>query len=161
MAQLKSLFQPGETELLREGQSVVAILAWMMAPTVPLAIAIWLISNVELFNQFTDILILIFGAFLALFLFFGGLQFLIDFAFIGLSFDHWRVAVTDRRVLVRRGLLGRGHDEMMRYDIETCLYDRAEGKVVLTGADRELAIPCNQRQAGRILAALGHEEALA
>lgn len=82
------------------------------------------------------------------------------YAFTSLySFDHWRVAVTDRRVLIRHGWRNIRRDEMMRHDIETCLYDRAEGKVLLTGAGRELAITCSQRQAGRILAALGHDEA--
>jgi hypothetical protein len=82
------------------------------------------------------------------------------YAFTSLfSFDHWRVAVTDQRVLLRHGWRNIRRDEMMRHDIENCLYDRAGGKILLTGADRKLAIACNQRQAGRILAALGYDEA--
>lgn len=159
MARLKKLLYPGETELLREGRSVFTILAWLVAPAAPLALAVWLMSHVELTNQFLDVLVIIFGAFAALFLFLGGFQFLMDFAFIGLTFDHWRIAVTDQRVLVRRGLLGANHDEMARYDIENCLHDRTGGKIVLTGAGRELAITCSQRQAARILQALGRDEA--
>lgn len=159
MAQLKNLLLPGETELLREGRSVFAILALLVAPAVPLALVIWFMSHVELTNQFLDVLKVIFGVFAALFLFLGGLQFLMDFAFIGLSFDHWRIAVTDQRVLVRRGLLGASHDEMARHEIENCLYDRAGGKIVLAGASRELAIDCSQAQAGRILKALERDEA--
>lgn len=159
MARLKKLLYPCETELLREGRSVFAILAWLVAPAAPLALVLWLMSHVELTNQFLDILIIIFGVFAALFLFLGGFQFLMDFAFIGLSFDHWRIAVTNRRVLVRRGLMGASHDEMARYEIENCLHDRAGGKIVLAGAGRELAIDCSQAQAGRILKALGRDEA--
>lgn len=159
MARLKSLIYPGETLLLREGRSVVAILAWLIAPAVPLALMIWLVSHVEAFNAFLGILTLLFGALIGIFLFLGGFQFLMDFAFIGLSFDHWRIAVTDRRVLVRRGLLGGSHDEMARHDLEGCRYDRAGGKIVLTGANRELAIGCSQPQAARILKALGRDEA--
>ena len=82
------------------------------------------------------------------------------YAFTSLfSFDHWRVAVTDQRVLVRHGWRNIRRDEMMRHDIEACLYDRAEGRILLTGAGSELAIACSQRQAGRILAALGYDEA--
>lgn len=75
------------------------------------------------------------------------------------SFDHWHVAVTERRVLVRHGGRNIRRDEMMRHDIEACLYDRAEGRIVLFGDGRALAIACNQREAGRILAALGYDEA--
>jgi hypothetical protein len=159
MARLKRLLYPGETELLREGRSVFAILAWLVAPAVPLVLAIWFMSHVELTNQFLDVLKVIFGVFVALFLFVGGFQFLMDFALIGVFFDHWRIAVTDQRVLVRRGLMGASHDEMARYEIENCLYDRAGGKIVLSGAGRELAIDCSQAQAGRILKALGRDEA--
>lgn len=159
MARLKNLLYPDETELLREGRSVFTILAWLVAPAAPLALAVWFMSHVELTNQFLDVLKVIFGIFVALLLFLGGFQFLMDFAFIGLAFDHWRIAVTDQRVLVRRGLMGASHDEMARHDIENCLYDRTGGKIVLTGAGRELAIDCSQAQAERILKALGRDEA--
>jgi hypothetical protein len=57
------------------------------------------------------------------------------YAFTSLfSFDHWRVAVTDQRVLLRHGWRNIRRDEMMRHDIENCLYDRAGGKILLTGA---------------------------
>jgi len=82
------------------------------------------------------------------------------YAFASLfSFDHWGVAITDRRVLLRHGWRNIRRDEMARHDIETCLYDPAGGRVLLAGAGRDLAIACNQRQADRILAALGYPEA--
>lgn len=83
-------------------------------------------------------------------------------AIMWVRFPAW--AITERRVLLRRGLLGAGHDEMARHDIGTCLYDKAGGRIVLTGGDRELTIACNQRQAGCAVAVLGsndHGEALA
>lgn len=74
-------------------------------------------------------------------------------------FDHWRVAITNQRVLARHSWRNIRRDEMARHDIENCLHDMTGGKIVLTGAGRELAIACNQRQAPRILAALGYDEA--
>ena len=85
---------------------------------------------------------------------------LLGYAFTGFfSLDHWRVAVTDRRVLVRHDWRNSRYDEMMRDDIETCLHDRAAGRILLSGGGRELAIACNRRQAGGILAALGYGDA--
>lgn len=80
------------------------------------------------------------------------------YALFSLSIDHWRVAITDQRVLARHSWRNIHRDEMARHDIESCLYDRAGGKITLTGAVRELAIACNQRQASRILKALGRDE---
>lgn len=167
MARLKTLLYPGETVLLREersfGEIAARVFVLFAAAGVLLTALYRAIGHI---GRWLDSL----GGTISLLTGILGLFLLAVFgpAILGLPFDrllprrssdHWRIAVTDRRVLVRRGLLGRGHDEMMRYDIENCLHDRARGKIVLTGAGRELAIACNQRQAGRILAALGRDEA--
>lgn len=63
------------------------------------------------------------------------------------------------RLLARHRWRNIHRDEMVRYDIENCLYAKAGGKIVLTDAGHELGIDCSQAQAGRILKALGREEA--
>lgn len=167
MARLKSPIYPGETVLLREDRSfgeIAARMAVQFAGAGGLFMALyygyehidrWLNSLVGMVGPLIGLLVVV------LLVGYWPMTFIKPFKWLPtiLRPDHWRIAVTDQRVLVRRGLLGRGHDEMMRYDIKTCLYDRAEGKIVLTGAGRELAIACSQRQAGRILAALGYDEA--
>jgi hypothetical protein len=167
MARLKSLTYPGETILLHEERSLGEITA-RVAASFAAAAALFKVSyhGTELFGRWLDNLggtIGLVAGLVAIVLLamYWPVIFALPFGRLlsVLRPDHWRVAVTDQRVLLRRGLLGRGHDEMMRLDIETCLYDRAEGKILLTGTGRELAIACNQRQAGRILAALGYDEA--
>lgn len=167
MARLKRLLYPGETILLREERSFGDVVARVFVSFAAVGVSFmalhrgighigpWLDSLGGTISLLTGILaIFLLVVFWPVIL---GLPF--DLLLARRSSDHWRVAVSDQRVLVRRGLLGRGHDEMMRYDIETCLYARAEGKIVLTGAGRDLAIACNQRQADRVVAALGYPEA--
>ncbi len=167
MARLKSLIYPGETILLREERSVGEIAARVVvlfAATGGLFMALyrgighigrWLDSMGGMISLLTGL----FAIFLLAVYWPVILTLPFDWLLSKLRSDHWRIAVTDQRVLVRRGLLGGGHNEMMRYDLEDCRYDRASGKIVLTGSGRELAIDCSQAQAVRILKALGRDEA--
>ncbi len=163
MVPLHTILFPGETVLLRLRRPLWGILFRVTLHSLPpLALFVAVGLSQEALDRITEWANLLPGywpivaVLVVLFL----LTILPGYAFTNFfSFDHWRVAVTDRRVLVRHGWRNIRRDEMMRHDIETCLYDRAEGKILLTGAGRELAIACNQRQVGRILAALGYDEA--
>jgi hypothetical protein len=149
---LRRILLPGERVLLRLRRPAAAILAWTVAPALPLLIVILLLA-------FPDALDMLFGLFsglmtiVALLLFIILLELAFSISWAGLFFDHWRIAVTDWRVLVRRGLLGAGREEITRADIETRIYDRAGSKLVLAGAGRELVIACSLAQAGRIMKA--------
>lgn len=150
---LRKILLPGERVVLRLRRPAAAILAWTVAPALPLLIVILLLA----FPDALDMLLGLFSGFMtivALLLFIILLQISFGISWIGLLFDHWRVAVTDRRVLVRRGLLGAGREEIARTDIETRIHDRAGGRLVLAGAGREIVIACSLAQAGRIMKAL-------
>lgn len=166
MARLKSLLYPGETVLLRLERPFWDIAVRVAAPFVVAVLLFEIMVRDFKYIERWVVSLGITGLAISL------IALLLVMAFWHLLWatpfdwllrkrrpDHWRIAVTDQRVMVRRGSLGGRLDEMMRHDIETCLYDRAEGKILLAGAGRELAIPCNQRQAGRILAALGYDAA--
>lgn len=155
---LKKKLGPGERVALRLRRSILATLAWTAMPAAPMLLMFALARHPEIINAWLDLFSGIM-TFMALILFVMALQLSIDISWFGVFFDHWRVAITDRRVLVRRGFLGARYDEMARHDIENCQYDGVGGKIVLTGAGRELAIACSQAQAGRILKALGRDEA--
>lgn len=157
-AGLRKKLAPGERVLLRVRRSIPTIMAWTAMPALPMLVMLLLMNHPEAVNAwlglFSGVMVIV-----ALLLFLLVVQLSIDISWFGVFFDHWRIAVTDKRILVRRGLLGARHDEMARPEIESCFHDRTGGKIVLSGAGRELAIACNQRQADRILAALGYDEA--
>lgn len=155
---LRKKLEPGERVALRLRRSIPASLAWIAMPAVPLLLMLVLTNYPEAINAWLDLFPGLMAIF-ALVLFLMVFQLSFDISWFGVFFDHWRIVVTDRRVLLRRGLLGGRHDEIARHEIENCLYDRAGGKILLTGAGRDLAIACSQRQAGRILKALGRDEA--
>ena len=166
MVRLKPLIYPGETILLREERSLGEIAVRVFAPFAGAGglfyavyygighIGGWLDSMGGMISLFAGL----FAIFLLAVYWPVILALPFDWLLSRRRSDHWRIAVTDQRVLVRRGLMGGGHEEMMRYDIENCLHDRAGGKILLTGADHELAIACGQPQMGRILKALGRDE---
>jgi len=151
---LRRILLPGERVLLRLRRPTAAIVAWTIAPALPLLVVLLLLAYPDalsaLLGQFSGLMTIV-----VLLLFMILLQVSFSMSWIGLFFDHWRIAVTDRRVLVRRGLLGLRRDEMARADIETHAHDRAGGMLVLTGAGHELVIACSQAQVELILAALG------
>lgn len=166
MARLKSLLYPGETVLLRLERPFWDIAARVTAPFVAAGVLFKIV-----FNSFNDIerwvvslgiagiVISLIALLLAMALWHLLWAMPFDWLFRKRRPDHWRIAVTDQRIMVRRGPLGGRLDEMMRHDIETCIHNRAGGKIVLAGAGRELAIACNPRQADRILEALAFETA--
>ena len=157
-AGLRKKLAPGERVLLRVRRSIPAIMVWTAVPALPMLVMLLLMNHPEAVNAWLELFsgVMVIVAFL---LFLLVVQLSFDISWFGVFFDHWRIAVTDKRILVRRGLMGARHDEMARHEIENCLHDRTGGKIVLTGAGRELAIACSQRQAGRILQALGRDEA--
>lgn len=68
--------------------------------------------------------------------------------------DPWMVAVTDRRVLVRRRLFSKQFAEMRLSEIRQIDHDWKTDRLILTGLGNTLEILCNERQANAILAAL-------
>jgi len=151
---LRKILQPGERVLLRLRRPTAAILAWTVAPALPLLVLVLLLAYPDALNALLGLFsglmtIVVFLLFMIL------LQVSFSMSWSGLLFDHWRIAVTDRRVLLKRGLLGLRRDEMARADIETYAHDRAGGTLTLTGAGREVVIACSQAQAQLILAVLG------
>lgn len=68
----------------------------------------------------------------------------------------WQVAVTDRRVLVRRGFYAVTHDEIALDEITDVSHDWDAGLLVLSGPGRSLEVPCDDRAAAKILETL-HE----
>ena len=115
-----------------------------------------MLSHPDILNAWLDLLPGILSI-LALLLFVLLFQFSFDISWIGLFFDHWRVAVTDRRILVRRGILGTRHDEMARDDIESVRYDPAARRLFIAGGGDEIEIRCFDDEAERIRRALGSE----
>jgi hypothetical protein len=163
MVPLRMVLFPGETVLVRLRRPLWGILIRVGLHSLPpLALFAAVGLSQEALDRITEWVNLLpgFWPLVAGLAVLTVLTILPGYAFASLfSFDHWRVAITDRRVLLRHDWRSIRRDEMMRHDIENCLYDRASGKILLTGVGRELAIACNQRQAGRILAALGRDEA--
>lgn len=68
--------------------------------------------------------------------------------------DPWTVAVTDRRVLVRRWIFSRHYTDIHLSDIRQIDHDWQSGKLLLVGAKHAVEIRCNEREAAIILKAL-------
>lgn len=68
--------------------------------------------------------------------------------------NRWQAAVTDRRVLVRRGFFRATHDEIALTEVEGVRHDWDGQQLTLTGNGRDLAINCSGRAAVRLLEAL-------
>ena len=85
---------------------------------------------------------------------------LLPFAMFRLSVP-WRLAVTDRRLMVRWNMMAGGpYLEEIRFAlIERIRYDKTHKELILHGPGRRVAIPCLKRRAKRILAALGRDPA--
>lgn len=69
-------------------------------------------------------------------------------------FDPWMVAVTDRRVLVRKRLFSKHFTDMNLSEIERVEHDWQADRVILVGREHALEIRCNNREAAAILEAL-------
>lgn len=151
---LRKILQPGERVLLRLRRPAAAIVAWTIAPALPLLVVLLLLAYPDALNALLGLYSGLM-AIVVLLLFIILLEVSFSMSWIGLFFDHWRIAVTDRRVLVRRGLLGMRRDEMARAAIENHAHDRAAGTLTLTGAGRRLVIACSRTEAGQLLKALG------
>lgn len=153
---LRRKLAPGERVVLRLRRPLPAILAWVAVPVLPFAAMFLLLQYPEIINAWLGLFpgAMALLAVLALIIL---LQFSIDFAWLSLFtlfFDHWRIAITDRRVLVRRGLLGFGHDEIARGKGCRAEYDVAGGRLVLWTGSGKLAFRCGETDAFRIVAAL-------
>lgn len=72
--------------------------------------------------------------------------------------QYWRyrleIAVTDRRILVRRGISWRRHDAMDLRDVSTFDYNPKSRTLVLYGNGRILEIRCNLNTGARIVVAI-------
>lgn len=71
----------------------------------------------------------------------------------------WRLAVTDRRLMVRWNMMAGGPylEEMDFALIERIRYDKTHRELILDGPDRRIAIPCFKRRAKRILSAMDRD----
>lgn len=69
-------------------------------------------------------------------------------------YDPWMVAVTDRRVLVRKRLFGKHYTDMYLSGIERVEHDWKADRVILVGREHALEIRCNEHEAAAILEAL-------
>jgi hypothetical protein len=69
-------------------------------------------------------------------------------------FDPWTVAVTDRRVLVRKRLFSKHYADIHLSDIRQIDHDWQSGKLTLVGPEHAVEIRCNEREAAIILKAL-------
>ena len=71
----------------------------------------------------------------------------------------WRLAVTDRRLMVRWNMMAGGpYLEEIRFAlIERIRYDKTHRELILDGPGHRISIPCLKRRAKRILAAMGRE----
>lgn len=81
-------------------------------------------------------------------------QIALPFVLLLFWWNRWRAAVTDRRVLVRRGFFGATHDEIALTDVEDVRHDWDAEQLTLTANARELTIHCDGRAAARLLEAL-------
>ena len=81
------------------------------------------------------------------------------FAFILWRSASWRLAVTDRRLMVRWNMMAGGPylEEIDFALIERIRYDRTHRELILDGPGRRIAIPCLKRRARRILSAMDRE----
>jgi hypothetical protein len=81
-------------------------------------------------------------------------QVALPFVFLAFWLNRWQAAVTDRRVLVRRGFFSAKHDEIALTEVADVRHDWDAQRLTLTGNGRDLAIHCGGRAAARLLEAL-------
>ena len=81
-------------------------------------------------------------------------QVALPFVLLLFWWNRWQAAVTDRRVLVRRGFFDATHDEIALAEVENVRHDWDAQQLTLTGSGRDLAIHCGGRAAARLLEAL-------
>jgi hypothetical protein len=81
-------------------------------------------------------------------------QVALSFVFLAFWLNRWQAAVTDRRVLVRRGFFSAKHDEIALTEVADVRHDWDAQRLTLTGNGRDLAIHCGGRAAARLLEAL-------
>jgi len=86
----------------------------------------------------------------------GFLLFLIplDVFLLGRWLERWRVAVTDRRVLQRKGPFGLRRIELDLSRLEDIQHDWRNGRLILATTNRILSIRCDEAVAQEILKAL-------
>lgn len=75
--------------------------------------------------------------------------------------DLWACAVTDRRILVRHGVLGRRYADMPLSHIADVRYDGPGRRLVFVAADYALQVRCREEFADRIIKALNEAREMA
>ena len=81
-------------------------------------------------------------------------QVALPFVLLLFWWNRWQAAVTDRRVLVRRGFFRAAHDEIALAEVADVRHDWDAQRLTLAGNARELTIHCGGRAATRLLEAL-------
>jgi hypothetical protein len=82
------------------------------------------------------------------------LMFPLDFFLLNRWFDRWRVAVTDRRIILRGGLFGLHRDELQLSEIDDVRHECRKCRLILAAGNHTLAIRCRNDGAARILESL-------
>jgi hypothetical protein len=141
MAKLRKILEPGERVLARTPPRWVVWLTVVVVVATPAAMSFW-VAHIDDDERLQDVL--------WMFYFLGGL------AMVGLlvlvPILRWRIMATDRRILVRHGLLRRELEEVDRDDVRAVRHDGHA--LMIEGDGRQIETLCHPLTAGRMLAVI-------